>query len=195
MLAFSWKDGSEPMSTVHLHSSTVSPLRSYRQICDRSSTLSSDARTSSVYRMILSASDVYIVATNTRSVRINVSLDRRTEAALVAYRVVSASIYFRNGHSLCLYTTCSHSPELGLDLLARRPNQPQKNQLEKETHEPFAQNGALRHQILQPTTERRFSRRRIGRMNKSLPVLANGNSRVILRDIGGTLHEIFRFRR
>src|SRR6267154_3631357 len=112
------------MSTVHLQSSAVSPLRNTvsDQSCHYpSASPNKPARTSSVYLMILSASDVYIVATKTRSRELRLQPKRNTRLAI--YRPCGVCEYLLSGRSVIYWPLShfmlSHSPELGPDLLAR----------------------------------------------------------------------------
>ena len=66
MVAFCWKLGRTLRSTVHLHSSIVSPYPRGDELSDLAVALKATL-TSSVYRMILSLSAEYRVATNIRS--------------------------------------------------------------------------------------------------------------------------------
>ena len=71
--------------------------------------------------MILSASDVYIVATNTRSRELDFSQNGTPDSQFTD-RAEFVNICFQ-GHSVIYWPLShfmlSHSPELGLDLLAR----------------------------------------------------------------------------
>ncbi len=79
------------------------------------------ARTSSVYLMILSASDVYIVATKTWSGELELSQNGNTQLAI--YRPCGVCEYLLPGSRVIHYwppfAFHAHSPKLGLQLLAR----------------------------------------------------------------------------